>query len=215
MYFPLQPSERDFEHALQCLKQGGIVAYPTETFYGLAVDPENEQAITALYALKNREEQKPISLIIPNVQQISSLTCSFPEGYKNLIDSFWPGPLTLIFQAKKHILPVLTGGGRTLAIRISSHPVAMKLCESWGSALTATSANISGVAPLVSAQDVYDMFGNKLSFVLDGGGTPGGQGSTIVHCSDREKECTIIREGVISISRISLKLPSHYNICKS
>jgi len=215
LYFPVQPSERDFEHALQCLRQGGIVAYPTETFYGLAVDPENEQAITALYALKGREEQKPISLIIQDVTQLSSLACSFPEGYKSLIDSFWPGPLTLIFPAQKHISSVLTGGGRSLAIRISSHPVARKLCESWGGALTATSANISGEAPLVSAQDIHDMFGEKLSFVLDGGLTPGGQGSTIVHCSDREKECTVIREGVISISKIALKLPSHYNICKS
>ena len=215
MYFPIQPSEREFELALECLSRGGIVAYPTETFYGLAVDLENEQAITALYALKGREEQKPISLIIHNATQLSSLVRTIPGGYRSLIDTFWPGPLTLIFPAKKHISPLLTGGGATLAIRISSHPVAIKLCQLWGGALTATSANRSGEAPLVSAQGVDDMFKDELSFVLDGGVTPGGQGSTIVHCSDREEKCTLIREGVINISEISPKLPSHYNICKS
>jgi len=210
----VQPTEHDYEYALQCLKQGGIVAYPTETFYGLAVDPENEQAITDLYALKKREEQKPISLIIPDVTHLLSLVSSVPNGYKGLMDSFWPGPLTLIFSARKHIPSILTGGTNTLALRVSSHPVAMKLAESWGGALTTTSANISGEEALVTAEDVHTVFGDRVSFVLDGGTTPGGQGSTIVHCTDDTMECRIIREGVIGHDQLSRHLPSHYTVCK-
>lgn len=210
----MQPSARDYERALQCLKYGGIVAYPTETFYGLAVDPENEQAINALYAMKKREKRKAISLIIPDITFLSSLTSSFPEAYQYLIDFFWPGPLTLIFSAKRTVSPLLTGGGKTLAIRISSHPVALKLCESWGGALTTTSANISGETPLVTAEDVREVLGDRVSCILDGGRTPGGQGSTIVHCSDDNMVCRIIRKGVIDSTQIALQLPAHYSVCK-
>ncbi|AGF79528.1 translation factor SUA5 [Desulfocapsa sulfexigens DSM 10523] len=210
----MQPTEHDYEYALQCLKQGGIVAYPTETFYGLAVDPENEQAITDLYALKKREEQKAISLIIPDVTHLLSLVSLVPNGYKGLMNSFWPGPLTLIFSARKHIPSILTGGTNTLALRVSSHPVAMKLAESWGGALTTTSANISGEEALATAEDVHTVFGDRVSCVLDGGPTPGGQGSTIVHCTDDTMECRIIREGVISHEQLSQHLPSHYTVCK-
>jgi len=210
----VQPTEHDYENALQCLKQGGIVAYPTETFYGLAVDPENEQAITDLYALKKREERKPISLIIPDPTHLSSLVSFVPNGYKGLMDCFWPGPLTLIFSARKHIPSSLTGGTNTLALRVSSHPVAMKLSESWGGALTTTSANISGEEALVTAEDVHAVFGDRVSFVLNGGRTSGGQGSTIIHCTDNTMECRIIREGVISRDQISQQLPPHYTVCK-
>jgi L-threonylcarbamoyladenylate synthase len=211
----VQPCKHDFEQALQSLKQGGIVAYPTETFYGLAVDPENDQAIASLYALKQRGKRKPLSLLIPDLEQLFTIASSCPEAYPKLIDTFWPGPLTLIFPAKKHISSVLTGGGTTVAMRISSHPVAMELCEAWGRALTATSANVSGEPALVTAKDVYDLWGDQISFILDGGTTPGGKGSTIIQCFDKEKECRIIREGVIDELGISQNVPPHYIICKS
>jgi len=211
----VQPSKHDLEQALQSLKEGGIVAYPTETFYGLAVDPENDQAIASLYALKQREKRKPLSLIIPDLEQLFTIASSCPEAYKKMIDTFWPGPLTLIFPAKKDISSALTGGGTTVAMRISSHPVAMELCVLWGRALTATSANISGEPPLVTARDVYDLWGDQISFILDGGTAPGGKGSTIIRCFDKEKECRIIREGAIDELEISHNLPSHYIICKS
>lgn len=211
----MKPCKHDLEQALQTLKQGGIVAYPTETFYGLAVDPENDQAIASLYALKQRERRKPLSLLIPDLEELFSVASSCPEAYVKLIDTFWPGPLTLIFPAKKSVSSALTGGETTVAVRISSHPVAMELCALWGRALTATSANVSGEPALVTAKDVYDLWGDQVSFILDGGITPGGKGSTIIRCFDKEKECRIIREGVIDLSEISRNLPPHYIICKS
>ncbi len=211
----MYPGESDFKYAIQSLRQGGIVAYPTETFYGLAVDPKNDQALASLYALKKRADQKPISLIVPDLVELQLLTSSSSRTYESLIDSFWPGPLTLIFPAKNTLSRVLTGGGETIAVRISSNPVAMELCTRWGGAITATSANISGEIPLISATEVKVLLGDKIACVLDGGVAAGGLGSTIVHCSEAEKKCQIIREGAIPLSAISDKLPSHYIICKS
>ncbi|MCK5070107.1 MAG: threonylcarbamoyl-AMP synthase [Desulfocapsa sp.] len=207
-------SKQDFERALKSLKQGGIVAYPTETFYGLAVDSNNEKAITALYHLKKRDPHKPLSLIVPDVESISKFVSSIPEVYHELIDSFWPGPLTLIFPVNKKLSPLLIGGGDSVAIRVSSHPVAQTLCSEWGAALTATSANLSGHQPLNTALDVKRLWGKQISYILDGGKTRGGQGSTIIQCSDTEKKCYVEREGVIDISKLKQHLPSNYIVCK-
>lgn len=210
----MTPCKHDFDQALKALRQGGIVAYPTETFYGLAVDSQNDEAIAALYHLKQRELHKPLSLIVPEIKTLSTFISSIPEAYHQLIDTFWPGPLTLIFPVNKKMSDILTGGGDTVAVRVSSHPVAQSLCSAWGSALTATSANMSGSRPLNTAIDVKELWGQQISYVLDGGKTKGGQGSTIIRCSDTEKKCYIEREGVINISLLKQHLPSHYIICK-
>lgn len=215
MYFLVQPSKQAFEQALQALEDGGIVAYPTETFYGLAVDPENDQAIDALYALKQREKTKPISLLIPNIEHLSTIVSSFPASYTQLIDTFWPGPLTLVFPARVDLSTSLTGGSKSIAVRISSHPVASELCQSWGRALTATSANISGQSPLLTAKAVHDLLGDQINFILDGGTTPGGKGSTIIRCFEDNKECHIVRQGVVDELEIVRNLPNDYIVCKS
>lgn len=208
-------SEKDFALALQALKKGGIVAYPTETLYGLAVDPANEQAIAALFALKRRERHKPLSLLVSSLEQLSSLVSSVPKPYARLIDAFWPGPLTLVFPARKKLSSTLTGGEDTIAIRISSHPVAQQLCSRWGGAITATSANVSGETALVTAAQVADALGEQVSFILDGGTSPGGKGSTIVRCVEKEQGCQILREGVIAGKDLRKILDPNYRICKS
>lgn len=207
------PDDFCFAQAINALKNGGIVAYPTETFYGLAVDPENDQAIDLLYALKKREKKKPISLLIPDLEYLTKLVSSFPSPYKTLIESFWPGPLTLIFPVRSTISSKLTGGGETIAIRISSNPVAEKLCSSMGKAITATSANLSGSPALVTATDVSNLWGDKISYIIDGGSTPGGKGSTIIRCKEKQNECHIIRDGAISREAIANILPFNYTIC--
>jgi L-threonylcarbamoyladenylate synthase len=201
----LLPCATDYQQAVQILKQGGIVAYPTETFYGLAVDPENDQAIAALYSLKKRETQKKFSLLVPDLEVLSTCVSSISEPYQTLIDVFWPGPLTLVFSAKPGGLSSLTLESDTLAIRISSHPVAAMLCSLWGRPLTATSANISGEAACVTADQVKNLWGEQVGFVLDGGRVPGGKGSTIVHCE--RGICSILRAGVIPRKDIIRALP--------
>jgi len=209
------PSKTDFDHALRSLRHGGIVAYPTETFYGLAVDPFNEQAVKALFDLKQRDKLKPISLIIPDISSLSTFSLNPPLVYQRLMSSFWPGPLTLLFLANNKVARNLTGEGTTIGARISSHPIATQLCSLWGGAITATSANVSGEFPLINARDVQSSLGERVSFVLDGGQTAGGPGSTIIHCTDLDKKCRIIREGGIKKEELFDKLPSDYIICKS
>ena len=209
----VQPSDYDFAQALVALKEGGIVAYPTETFYGLAVDPSNDRAIASLYELKKREGHKALSLLVPNLEYLSSFVSLCPS-YETLIDAFWPGPLTLIFPVLTNVPAKLCGDRKDIAIRVSSNPIAQRLCISWGHAITTTSANISGESALVSAEEVKSLWGNSIDHVLDGGVTPGGGASTIVRCNDSKRECHIIREGAISCEAIINILPSNYTICK-
>lgn len=196
----IEPSPEQYRIALETLEKGGIVAYPTETFYGLAVDPWNDQAITALYAFKKREPGKALSLLVPNKDVLSAYIRFFHPIYRILAESFWPGPLTLVFPAQLDTSPLLRGGGDTLAIRISSHPVAQKLCTLWGGALTATSANESGEHPLVNAAQIKTLWGDQVDYVLDGGAVPGGKGSTMVEVIDNE--IRILRNGVIDAEQI-------------
>ena len=209
----LFPSEQAYQQALQTLRQGGIVAYPTETFYGLAVDPENDRAIKALYSLKKRESQKQLSLLVPDLGVLSSCIPFISKPYQSLIDVFWPGPLTLVFPAKQDTFPCLTGGSDTLAIRISSHPVAAKLCSLWGRPLTATSANVSGEAAFVAADQVKSQWDDQIASILDGGRVPGGKGSTIVCCEG--SICRILRSGVIPSKEIAQALPNGYALSHS
>ncbi len=211
MVAALSPSEADYQLALRILRQGGIVAYPTETFYGLAVDPKNDRAIKALYSVKKRALRKKLSLLVANLTTLSCCVSSLSISDQKLIDAFWPGPLTLVFPAKPDIFPSLTGTSGTLAIRISSHPVAAKLCSLWGGPLTATSANISGEAAFVTANLVQRQWGREIGFILDGGRVPGGKGSTIVSCQDNG--CHILRNGVISEKAIAETLAeSHLHL---
>ena len=215
MSYSIFPCEHDFQQAISALKRGDIVGYPTETFYGLAVDPENAQAMNSLFKLKRREVGKPISLLVPNLEVLSSSVRYISPAYEKLFSLFWPGPLTLVFPANAVRSSLQAGGVDTLAIRISSNPVARHLCELWGTTLTATSANISGEKPFVTAGEVEKLWGNKLGFILDGGEVPGGNGSTIVHCMEKKKKCNILREGAISTESISRILPLYDIVCKS
>lgn len=202
----------EYKLAVQALQQGGIVAYPTETFYGLAVDPENAQAVSSLYRLKQRETTKAVSLLIPDLTILSSCITEMSGGSQILADAFWPGPLTLIFDAADRALQRLRKNDNTLAFRISSHPVAHKFCTLCGGPITASSANISGEPALATAAEVRALWGDKLAYILDGGTTPGKAASTIMRCEGMN--CTILRQGVISYGAIRDVLPGHYSICK-
>ncbi len=208
-------TNKDYDKAVGILKQGGIVAYPTETYYGLAVDPENDKAIDLLYTLKKRGPGKPLSLIVPNNRCLEHLVCYCPKSYRELMDVFWPGPLTLLFPANDHVSTKLTRGTGRIAIRISSHPIADKLCNYFGSALTSTSANMSNEAPLITASDIHNIWGSTIACILDGGPSRGGKGSTILECLDRQKHCKIIRDGAISCEDIARSLPTDYTICNT
>lgn len=185
------------ELAVEHLQQGRIVAFPTETYYGLGVDPENEAAVEKLFKLKNRPLEKPLLLIVADLEQLHNFAASVPEEFYPLIEQHWPGPLTLIFPAFASVNRRITAGTGTVGMRISPHPVAEKLVRTFGRAITATSANIFGMAPAETAGEVYSIFGEQVDYIVDGGKTLAGSCSTVVGMSATGLQ--VLRAGKIDI----------------
>lgn len=181
--------------AIEILKDGGIVAYPAETFYGLGVKFDKEASLRKLYELKKRPEEKPMPLIIGSGASLSMIAVFVNEIAESLMDKFWPGPLTLLLKAKKGLSPYLTADTGRIAVRIPGESAALYLVREAGFPITATSANPSGMPPAEDADSVIRYFGEKIDMVIDGGRTAGGLPSTIVDVT--EKKIKIVREGVI------------------
>ncbi len=200
MKHPVAVNQETLYQAAQLLRAGGLVAFPTETYYGLAVDPYNGQALDRLFTIKQRPRQQPILVLVAGLGQLPLLASSVPLVYRRLIDRFWPGPLTLVCPALASLPPQLTAQTETIALRHSPHPTAKALLAAYNSPLTATSANRSGLPAAVSAQEVADIFGDAIDMILDGGPTPGGSGSTLVGIKDGELAC--IREGKIAFTAV-------------
>jgi L-threonylcarbamoyladenylate synthase len=190
-----------YSEAKLVLKEGGVVAFPTETYYGLAVDPKNENALEKLFDIKKRDRAKSILLLIYSRSQLSSLATTIPDQYLPLMERFWPGALTLIFEAQNHLSPLITGGTGGVGVRISSSSVARELCKIWNQPLTATSANISGHPPVEKASDIQSIFGNNVDFVIDGGRSPAGECSTIIGLD--QSGLRAIRQGKIPLDVIA------------
>jgi L-threonylcarbamoyladenylate synthase len=193
-------SENEIIRAAEAIRKGGVVAFPTETYYGLAVDPLNGKALQKLFKIKDRPALKPVLLLIADRSQLERVTTSVPELAERLMDRFWPGPLTLVLPARPELSFLVTGNTGTVGVRLSPHPVAADLLKACGIPLTATSANRSGEAPAVTAEDVGAIFGSQIDFVLDGGKTPGKLGSTLVGFKEKNVQC--IREGCIPFQDI-------------
>ena len=193
-------SMADLNRAVAVLNKGGVVAFPTETYYGLAVDPLNPLALNYLFTLKQRDIAKPILTLVDDRESLSSLVHEIPIVYLQLMEKFWPGPLTLIFKARINLPSLLTAGTSTVGVRQSSHPFARQLLRAFGRPITATSANISGREAAVDAYEVKAQFGTQIDMVFDGGKAPGISGSTIVGLD--ESQVKLIREGVIPYEEI-------------
>jgi len=194
------PSQEAIEEAVQRIRSGGIIAFPTETFYGLGVDPFNPAAVERLYASKGREAGKAIPIIIDELGRVEGIIGTISAESRTLIKKFWPGPLTLLFATSSRLSSALTGGTGKIGIRIPSHPVALRLLRAIGQPITATSANRSGQPGATTAAEVHEMLGEHLDLIVDGGETPGGIGSTIVDTSFHPPR--LIREGKIPYQEI-------------
>ena len=181
--------------AVEILNNGGIVAFPTETFYGLGVKFDNEASLRKLYGLKKRTKEKPMPLIIGDRTLLSMIAVSVNEIAESLMGKFWPGPLTLLLEAKKGLSPYLTADTGRIAVRIPGESAAFYLVREAGFPITATSANPSGMPPAEDADAVIRYFGAKIDMVIDGGRTAGGLPSTIADVT--EKKIKIVREGAI------------------
>ena len=184
------------EEAARIILQGGVEAFPTETFYGLAADALNERALQKIFRVKGRNENKPLPLIVADRSWIPGLVREISPLAGRLMEKFWPGPLTLVLEALPHLPAVLAAHTGKVGLRISSHPAAQSLARAVGRAITATSANLSGEPSISTAGEVFQALGEKLDAILDAGKTAGGMGSTVLDVSGTKPK--ILREGAIS-----------------
>lgn len=201
---------KSIDQAVKILRDGGLIAFPTETYYGLGVDPSNESALQRLFAMKERPSLKPVLVLVPSYGHIKSLAESVPNVAERLMNRFWPGPLTIVLKALPDVSHLLTGGTGTIGLRMSPHPLARLLLDVFDAPLTATSANRSGETAAVTADEVLDIFGDDIDMVLDGGRTPGGDPSTLVGVSGDTIEC--IREGRIPCRDITYFLQKNREV---
>ncbi len=187
--------EQAFFQCRATLDSGGVVAYPTDTFYGLGADPQNPHAVRKLFSIKNRPANQPILLLISGPAEVNKWAAEITSEAERLMRLFWPGPLTLIFNANDKVLPELTAGTGTIGLRMPGNTLTRQLLAYLGNALTGTSANISGEKNPDSAAEIVKNLGEKIDLVLDGGKTAGGKPSTLVDVT--RGEINIIREGAI------------------
>ncbi len=192
--FILSPSST-LEAAVRAFKSGGVIAYPTETFYGLCVDPFNREAVENLFRLKGRPGNNPVSVIIKDLPMLSAVASEVPPAALDLIKRFWPGPLTIVFKASPSVPLELTGNTGNIGVRVSSNPVAALLSSVLGSPITATSANPTGKKPAVAPEEVIEYFNGRIEVLIDGGALPGRTGSTVVDVTSGR--VVVVREGEI------------------
>jgi len=188
--------------ALEVLKRGGLVAFPTDTVYGVGGEVFNVQAIESIFTVKERPREKAIPILLGDAADLELVSLPPKQFVQRLIEYFWPGPLTLVLPARATLPPQLSPYP-TVGVRIPAHEAACALLRASGP-LAATSANISGQISPLTAQEVQKQLGGRIDLILDGGRTPGGESSTVVDCT--MSELMILREGPILIEDILKKL---------
>lgn len=184
------------KRAAESILSGGVVAIPTESFYGLAANPTDVRAIKRLFDVKKRRGDQPVLLLIPSVEHLDQYVIHVPHIAHQLMNEFWPGGLTLIFEAKPSLPRELTAGTGKIGVRLSSHPIPTALAQAVGTPITGTSANISGQPACSSAKEVFRGLGDKVDLILDGGETVGGKGSTVLDVTMDPP--VVVREGMVS-----------------
>ena len=197
---PEKPETERIDEAFALLNKGAVIAFPTETFYGLGADARNEAAIDKIFGIKGRDFRNPILVVIGERVHLDAFAADVPEDARKLMDRFWPGPLTIVFRAAISVSPKLTAGSGKIGIRLTSHPIAMAISKRLGGPVTATSANLSGAPECSSTAEVLSQLEGKIGGLVDGGKTPGGQGSTIVDAT--VSPVKVLREGVIPAALI-------------
>jgi L-threonylcarbamoyladenylate synthase len=187
----------DVAEAAAAIVRGEVVAYPTETFYGLAVDALNEAALAKLRALKGRDAEKTFSLLVSDHAMLASLCSEISPLAERMMAQYWPGPLTLALPARPGLPASIVANGY-VAVRVSPHPIAQALVVAAGRPITATSANPAGSPPPRTVNEVAAHFPPPSCLILDGGTTPGGQPSTLARV--RGERVEILRQGAVVVA---------------
>jgi L-threonylcarbamoyladenylate synthase len=185
-------------HAIDIFNCCGIVAFPTDTVYGLGAPAFNEACIERLYSVKGRNHTKAIALLLSSADQLDQVAVNISEITWRLAEKFWPGPLTLILK-RHESLPGILAPYPTIGVRIPNHPDALALIEKTGP-LAVTSANLSGNPPTCSVKEVLDQLNHRIHLIIDGGLTPGRIPSTVLDCTTSELK--ILRKGPLSLDKL-------------
>jgi L-threonylcarbamoyladenylate synthase len=201
-----EPEPPLLAHVVAALQAGDVVALPTDTFYGLAVDPVNLHAVDRIYDLKSRARHKPLSLLISDVSQAYELARSIDTTFDLLAERFWPGPLTIIVKAGSKLPLRVTANTGNVALRVPESTLCRAIVAGLGLPITATSANLRGLPECTYAGCVREQFGDKIPLIVDGGPTARSVATTIVDLSGGSNSWMILREGAIPTHEIALAL---------
>jgi len=193
-----------YKTALDILQSGGLVAFPTDTVYGLGALAFDGNAIESIYTAKERPLEKAVPILIGEIMDTIKVTTELPRSARILASRFWPGPLTCVLT-KNPSLPEAVSATSTVGVRIPDHGVARILLRATGP-MAVTSASISGKESPSTAEEVFAQLNGRIELIIDGGKTPGGVPSTVVDCTG--EEIKILREGPISLEEIRRKLSS-------
>lgn len=203
---PDEPEPELIDRVVASLNAGSVAALPTDTFYGLAVDPVNLSAVERIYEIKTRARHKPLSLLIADTAHAYELARTLDTAFDRLAERFWPGPLTIVVKAGTRLPLRVTANTGNVALRVPEAPIARAVAQRLGVPITATSANLIGRPECTSAWAVMDQLGDQLPLIVDGGPTARSVPTTIVDLSAGGKNWAILREGAIPTHEIALAL---------
>ncbi len=198
------------DRAIEILRGGGIVAFPTDTVYGLGGDVFNVAAAERIYRVKRRSSHLPLPILLADLTQLADIVASVPETARCLMRHFWPGGLTLVLPKKKELPDVITGGSSKVAVRIPNHVVPISLIHGLGAPIIGTSANISDKPSPVTAEEVEQQIGGQVDLIIGMGKCPGGLESTVVDVTGEIP--VVLRQGVISEEKIKAICREYANI---
>ena len=197
--------QRQVTIAIRILKAGGVVAYPTDTVYGLGTAMQNMSAIERIFEIKGRPKGMALPLLLNDVSQIATIASSVPYAALQLAEAFLPGALTIILSKSDNVPDLITAGNKTIAFRIPNHPIPLALIKGTGTPIIGTSANLSGQPSATTAADVETQIGKRVDMIIDGGQCSGGIESTIIDLTGEKP--VIRRQGAISLERIKRVVP--------
>jgi len=196
--------EAVLKEATRCLQDGGLVAFPTDTLYGLAAVAAQERAVERLFEAKERLRDRPLPILITSAADVNGVAVDVSPAARRLMEAFWPGGLTLVLRRHPAFRSLALAGGDTVAVRVPAHPVALELLRRVGEPLTGTSANLSGFRGPRTAEEVRRQLGDRVDLIVDGGPCPGGVESTVVDCTVDPPR--VLREGAVPAERVAAVL---------